>query len=222
MSRTVYGATLSPFVRKTVVALIEKGLDYDLKFVDPNNKPANFEELSPLGKIPVLTEDDLCLSDSAVITQYLEEANPNTTPIYPASPEASAKARWFEKYADYELAPLTTFGIFRNRIIRPITGKDCDEQHVQTALETLQPMFSFLESKITNGENYLINDTFSIADIALGAQFGNFLYGGEHIDSNRWPKLAAYINFVHTRDSFVQTMQRDYKTIDKIKAMLAK
>lgn len=47
MSLTLYGAPLSPFVRKVRLYLLEKGLDYQLEIVSPFSQPSWFRELSP-------------------------------------------------------------------------------------------------------------------------------------------------------------------------------
>lgn len=120
MSMTVYGAPLSPFVRKLRLLLAEKGLDYQLQIVAPFNQPDWFFEISPLGRIPGFRDGELSLADSSVIAQYIEEQHPETIALYGHSAAERAQIRWLEKYADYELAPLTTFCVFVNRAsIRP-------------------------------------------------------------------------------------------------------
>lgn len=43
-----------PFVQRAVIALNEKGVDFDVIYIDLANKPEWFLEISPLGKVPVL------------------------------------------------------------------------------------------------------------------------------------------------------------------------
>ncbi len=50
MSLTLYGAPLSPFVRKVRLLLAEKGLDYQLEAIAPFGQPAWYREISPLGR----------------------------------------------------------------------------------------------------------------------------------------------------------------------------
>ncbi|WP_445937797.1 glutathione S-transferase family protein, partial [Pseudomonas sp.] len=77
MSLTVYGAPLSPFVRKVRLFLAEKNLDYQLEIILPfGQKPSWFRELSPLGRIPALKDGDVTLADSSVICQYLDDKHP--------------------------------------------------------------------------------------------------------------------------------------------------
>ena len=135
MSLTLYGAPLSPFVRKVRLLLAEKGLDYQLEAIAPFGQPAWYREISPLGRIPALRDGDLALADSSVICQYLEERYPEPPNLQGDAPASRAAVRWLEKYADYEIAPLATLTIFRNRILKPAMGQACEENDVRRALE---------------------------------------------------------------------------------------
>ncbi len=192
MPLIVFGAPLSPFVRKVRVCLLEKGLDYQLEVVMPFTPPEWYLQLNPLGRIPAMKDGELCLADSSVICQYLEEAYGQTARLYGNSPVERAQIRWLEKYADYELAPLTTFGVFRNRILKPSAGHPCNEESVQAALnQKLPPHFDYLERQLGQ-QPYFVGDQLSMADIALTSQLINMEHGGELIDAGRWPALAAH------------------------------
>ena len=97
MSLILYGATLSPFVRKVRLLLAEKGLDYQLEIVAPFNQPDWFMEISPLGRIPALRDGELTLADSGVIAQYLEEQYPEAPALYGRDAVERARIRWLEK-----------------------------------------------------------------------------------------------------------------------------
>ena len=64
MSLTVYGAPLSPFVRKLCLCLIEKGLDYELEVVMPFGQPDWFLGILPSqsGNLKVLNGGDVSVS----------------------------------------------------------------------------------------------------------------------------------------------------------------
>lgn len=192
MSLTVFGAPLSPFVRKVRLCLLEKGLEYQLETVMPFTPPQWYLELNPLGRIPALKDDDYTLADSSVICQYLEEAYPETTCLYGTNAQERGRVRWLEKYADYELAPLTTFTIFRNRILKPTSGQPCNEEAVQPALQQkLPPHFDYLEQQLGQGD-FFVGDNLSMADISIACQLINMAHGGEQLDTQRWPSLAAH------------------------------
>ncbi|MBF6621996.1 MAG: glutathione S-transferase family protein [Pseudomonas stutzeri] len=219
MALTLFGAQLSPFVRKVRLCLLEKSLDYRLEVVMPFTPPEWYLQLNPLGRIPALKDDELCLADSSVICQYLEEAYESTTRLYGADATQRAQIRWLEKYADYELAPLTTFVIFRNRILKPSMGHSCNEDGVQAALnEKLPPHFDYLERQL--GQNdYFVGSQLSLADIAIVCQLINMEHGGEQVDSSRWPALAAHFNRIKTLTSVTSLLPEEQRMNAKLGEM---
>ncbi|MAU40581.1 MAG: glutathione S-transferase [Kordiimonas sp.] len=84
-----------PFVQRSVVTLLEKGVDFDITYIDLANKPDWFLEISPLGKVPVLKVDGEILFESAVINEFLDEIIPPA--LHPSDPLLKAKNRaWIE------------------------------------------------------------------------------------------------------------------------------
>ena len=90
---------ICPFVQRSVIALKEKGVDFDVTYIDLSDPPAWFSEVSPLGKVPVLKVDDTVLFESAVISEFLDEVYPPQ--LHPASPLEKAHHRaWVEFGSD--------------------------------------------------------------------------------------------------------------------------
>ncbi len=100
----IYGFPLSPFVRKVVVAVNEKGLAAEVVPSNPSQPDDEFAAVSPFHKIPAFRDGDFTLADSTAIVTYLEAKYPEP-PLLPAAPEARAKAIWFEEVADTVLHP---------------------------------------------------------------------------------------------------------------------
>lgn len=198
---TVHGAPASPFVRKVRVALAEKGLEYTLNPVSPFGPDPEFRKLSPLGKIPALTDGEASLPDSSVICAYLERKYPER-PIYPSDPYAYGRALWFEEYADSALVAVIGPKIFFQKIVNPMFfNRPCDDAMVDKAVhEELPPLLDYLEEQVS-GEGF-VDGRFSIADVAVSTMFVNLQYAGFGIDAARWPKLAAHVARVHARPSF--------------------
>ena len=65
---------LCPFVQRSVITLTHKGVPFDTTFIQLDDPPAWFDEVSPLGKVPVLKVDDTVLFESAVINEFLDES----------------------------------------------------------------------------------------------------------------------------------------------------
>ena len=86
---------LCPFVQRSVIVMLEKGVPFDITYIELSNPPQWFREISPLGKVPLLKVDDTVLFESAVIMEYLDEVNPPS--MHPADPLRKAHNRaWIE------------------------------------------------------------------------------------------------------------------------------
>lgn len=215
MSMKLYGAILSPFVRKTRVVMALKGLEYEAVHVDPNNQPEGYADINPLLRIPALEVDGRYLADSAVICAYLEKSQPAPA-LYPTDAYQHARALWFEKYADYELSANCTFAVFRNRIVMRLLGKPCNDQAVNRALgEVLPGLFEYLDGEL-HGKTYLAGDQLSVADIAVASQLVNFRHAGETPDPARYPHLAAHAERMHALEPFAKTIEKESALLDKL------
>ena len=97
---TLVSHHLCPYVQRAAIALAEKGVPFQRRYIDLAAKPDWFLAISPLGKVPVLEiEDDeggnAVIFESAVILEYLEETLQN--PLHPAAPLERARHRaWIE------------------------------------------------------------------------------------------------------------------------------
>src|SRR5690554_7163681 len=118
MSLTLYGAILSPYVRKIRIQLAEQQIEHELVPQTPFNQPDWFFDISPLGRIPALKDGELGLADSSVIAQYLQDTR-GGKPLFGSSPEQPARGRWLERYADYGLGQSATRGIYIIPILKP-------------------------------------------------------------------------------------------------------
>jgi glutathione S-transferase len=206
------GAGLSPFVRKTRIALAEKGLAYEHDPMVPFGLSPEYKRKHPLGKIPCLETDGRPLPDSSAIIAYLEKIQP-TPALYPSDPYDYARAIWFEEFADAGLIN-GSVAFFQQRVLQPLFfKKPGDEALVQKAAnEILPPLFDYLEAELGSND-YLVGNRFTIADLAVGSILVNFRHGKGEVDAKRWPKLAAYVERIHSRPSFKGLIEEDQRGI---------
>lgn len=205
---TLYGAGLSPFVRKVRVVLAEKKIPYDHDPVVPFNVSAEYKAISPLGKIPAWKDESGAISDSSVICAYLERKHP-TPAMYPSDPYQFARALWFEEWADSALIGVAGAKIFFPRVVAPrFFNQPADEAAVQKAIdEELPPLFDYLESQVT--ADWIAGGQFSVGDVAIGSVFVNLRLGGVTPDAGRWPKVARYVARVHERPTVAALIAED-------------
>ena len=187
----IYGVPISVHTRKVLVAARAKKVPFESVPVIPFAPPADWDRLSPTGKIPVATDGDFTLPDSSVICAYLERTNPAPA-LYPAEPRAYAKALWLEEYADGTLFRDVVHGLFFQKVIRPNILKQSSDATAIVAIETqaLPKAFGYLESAAAAGD--LAADRFGIGEIAVTSNLVNFHYLGYAIDARRYPRLAAF------------------------------
>ena len=74
------------------LVLSEKGINYEVIFVDPANPPEDLIELNPYGAVPTLVDRDLVLYDSQVIMEFLDERFPHP-PLMPVDPVSRGRSR---------------------------------------------------------------------------------------------------------------------------------
>ena len=214
MSVVVHGVSPSPYVRKVRVALVEKGIDYELVPVMPGNVSASFKKLSPLSKIPVYQDGDFVLPDSSVIIAYLERVKPEPS-LYPSDPRTFGRALWFEEYADTKMVEVIV-PIFSQRFVQRVLYKQpSDEAIVERQMTMLvPPVFDYLESEVPEA-GWMLGAPFGIADISLGTVFVQLRHCNESIDPGRWPRLAAYAERLFGRPSFAALLAEEEATFPR-------
>jgi len=97
----VYEHPLSPYAQKVKLALLEKGVAFEVRgpsFEEGAQRSA-FLQLSPRGEVPVLVADDLPIFDSSIILQYIEDRWPDPPLLAPDAAER-ATARMLEDVMD--------------------------------------------------------------------------------------------------------------------------
>ena len=203
----LHGAALSPFVRKTRIALGEKGVAYESNPVMPFGQTEEYLKKSPLGKIPCYEDGDYVLPDSSCIIAYLERTNPEPA-LYPADPQEFGRALWYEEYGDSKLVETIGPIFFQRFVQKNIFKQEPDEELIQTKLGDLGAIFDYLEGEIGD-RDVLVGTHFSIADIAISSPFVNFAHAGEKVDASRWPKLTAYVERIHSRPVYKALIEEE-------------
>jgi glutathione S-transferase len=204
----LYGASVSPYVRKVMVALAEKALAYEHVPVGPGDKSADFLEASPLGKIPALSDGDFGIADSTAIATYLDEAYPANR-LYLQTPKERAQVVFFDKFGDTLMTP-NAGRIFFQRIALPrFFGGVTDEAVVKTTIETdLPPILNHL-TRLLGDKAWLMGDRFTMADISCVCGFVNARYAGWEPDAAAYPALTAWIARTLARPSFAKALEAD-------------
>jgi glutathione S-transferase len=213
----IYGASLSPFVRKVLVFAAEKGIEVELKPTGLGNKDPEFIEASPFGKMPGLRDGDFAISDSSAIVAYMEAVKPEPN-LIPAEPKARARTIWFDEYADTILFACGG-KMFFNRIVAPrFLGQAGDEEVATKAeCEELPPLLDYLEGVIPDS-GFLVEDRLTLADISVASPFANLRHINVALNPDRHPKVLAYVERILARPSFAPLIAREAAFLERTAA----
>ena len=197
----IIGSYVSPYVRKVLVVLDLKGIPYEIDPIIPFMGNDEFSKLSPVRRIPVLTDDQVTLSDSTVICEYLDDRYPEPA-VRPAGAVARARARWLEEFADTRMGEVLIWRLFNQVVINPfIWGEKTDTEILERTLQQDIPhVLDYLEGELPKAG--LLFGTISTADISIATFFRTAAYARYRIDPARWPVTAAFVDRVLATESF--------------------
>ena len=207
----LFGAPVSPFVRKVMAYAVEKGIELPLTPVGIGDPNPDFVAASPFKKMPALTDGDFSISDSSAIVAYLEAKHPEPVMI-PADPANRARVIWFDEFAD-TMMMVPGGKIFFNRVVAPkFLGRPGDEALALQGEQELPPLYDYLEGVIP-ASGYLVGDVLTLADIAVASPFVNLAHCNIGPDAATHPKLSAFLAAMHARPSFAPWIGRERKML---------
>jgi len=182
-----------PFVQRSVILFKEKGVDYDIEFIDVYNPPEWFLKLSPTGKVPILVVDDTILFESAVIGEYLEEVYPPA--IHPSDPLLKAQNRAWIEYT----SPLY-MGFFKLVMAK-------DKETVDSALKDFKKNLAGL-SEAKAQQPWFNGDEFSMVDIAAAPFFLRAKFLKDYLNTDLlkdFSSLQSWSDTALTRQSVIDS-----------------
>jgi len=207
----LYGAPVSPFVRKVLAFAAEKGVALELVPIGLGDQNPDFLACSPFRKMPGFTDGDFSISDSTAIVSYIDAKHPEV-PLIPADPANRARAIWFDEFADTILTSAAG-PIFFNRVVSPkFMGKPGDDAAAAKGESDMAPVCDYLEVVI-RPSGYLVGESLTLADIAVASPFVNAAHAGYVPNADAYPKLTAYLAATHARPSFADWIRRERKML---------
>ncbi len=191
----------SPYARKVRIVAMEKHIELELQEVVLADPDCIVKNYNPLGKVPVLVlADGDSLYDSRVIVEYLDNHAPGTHLIAQDNTSKIATRRW-EALAD---------GICDAAVSAMLEGRKAPEKQSQAnidkQLEKVTRGLDMLNLDIIK-KKWCVNETFSLADIALGCMLGYVDLRFKHMNwQDTYVNLAKHYSLLVKRPSFKMTM----------------
>ena len=73
----LYSGSTCLFSHRCRFVLYEKGMDFEIRDVDPYKKPDEISLMNPYGDVPVLVDRELTLYESNIINEFIDERFPH-------------------------------------------------------------------------------------------------------------------------------------------------
>ncbi|MBC3810715.1 glutathione transferase [Undibacterium aquatile] len=191
----------SPYAMSAYVALLEKGVKFELVTVDLAAKTHHqtaYTRISLTQRVPTLECGDFSLSESSAITEYIDEVFPGMA-LYPKSPELRARARQVQAWLRSDLMPIrverSTLVNFYGQKYPPLSAE---------AKAAADSLIFFAESLLPPGAENLFSE-WSIADTDLALMLNRLAMHGDEVPArlreyaqHQWQR-ASVQSWVHQK-----------------------
>ena len=177
----------------------ERGLPYEIEVVDFSAEfraRPEWRALSPTGKVPVMTDGDLAMFESGAMVDYLVERYGGGDLVPEPGTADSARCRQWCWFGESTFArPVGELA--NHRRIAPAGGtvpfvlEDC-RARLRTCLDALEDALA--------GADYLVADSFGIADIMTGYTLALASHRG--MVGGDYPNSRAYVARLRERPAF--------------------
>jgi glutathione S-transferase len=183
-----------PGTRSTrVLWLLEEiGAPFDLTLISRADKAAPaYRRLHPLGRSPVVEDDEGPIFESAAISLHLADCHPDAGLIAPLGSHARALQYQWSFFAMTELES-ALLAISR---ARPQEGVGGDPGAQSAAVERFAAAAEVVAAALADGE-FLVGGAFSVADVVLGSVLA---FAGRFPEVGLPAALAAYVERLDAR-----------------------
>ena len=104
----LFGHPFSSYTWKALIALYERGVDFDFRLLTPEDPDtaAEHRRLWPIGKMPVLRDGERVLFETSIIVEYLDRLG-DAPRLLPVDPDAALRVRLLDRVFDnFVMSPM--------------------------------------------------------------------------------------------------------------------
>lgn len=209
---TLYEHPLSPYAQKCKIAMIEKGVPFQLKVpaaIGTGQVDAEFLKASPRGEVPALVDGDFAVFDSTVILEYIEDAYPSPA-LLPRDPKLRAKARMIEDAMDTLYEPIN-WGLGELRYFKRAEGERARVIEARAGSQA-RDFFGWLERQL--GDQAWFCGAFGWADLSVIPYINGS--AGLGVGPEPLSRLGHWQTRANARPSIAQTAQH---ALDSVRGM---
>ncbi|GAA3857946.1 glutathione S-transferase family protein [Celeribacter arenosi] len=182
------------------MCLAEKKLEVELVEERYWEKDADFLRRNPAGKVPVLRIDDMILTESSAICEYLEEIHP-TPSLMPRDPQERFEVRRLVSWFDDKFHDEVTSNLLYERVNRKIQKAGYpDSGNVKAGAKAIKYHLDYM-AWLLDRRRWLAGNEMTLADFAAAAHLSSLDYISD-VDWNRQPGVKDWYAKIKSRPAF--------------------
>jgi glutathione S-transferase len=204
---TLLDIPLSPYAQKVKLALIEKGIPFDVHYPDLDVPDVQAQMRNPRAEVPVLIDGDVSIFQASIILEYIEERWP-TPALWPSDPAERARVRMLQEICD------TTYDAINWGVSEILVFKRAQGVLAESILDKARAQVSALNARLErelverpwfNGRGFGIGDIVVYPYVNGAAALGNKPVPGS--------KLHTWLNNMRARPSAERLKQEIKDTL---------
>lgn len=183
-----YGHPFSSYAWKALIALYEKGIEFDYRALEIEAPFTHYEQLKahwPVGQFPLIVHDGRPLFESSIIIEYLDQmvAEPR---LIPTDPQTALTIRFLDRIFDNHFQARFQAVVAE---YLPFITETPDPVRVERARDLLEKAYGWLETQLPN-EGWATPHGFSLADCSAAPAL--FYADWVHPIDPRYVRVRAY------------------------------
>jgi len=178
-----------------------------------NLAPDSLKKLHPLGKSPMISDDEKVIAESGCIVEYLVEKYGQQELMVNANSDAYWSYKYWLHYAEGSLMPLLVMKLIFDKIktakqpffVKPIAKIISDKVMESYVGPNLENNLDFIENHLQNNE-WFAGDKMSAADVQMVFPLEAAMTRLEN--QVRYPSIRAYVKKIHARPAYKVALEK--------------
>ena len=227
-----------------ICELVEKNVKYENQIISlfqSEQYSSGYLKINPRGLVPTLVHGHATIFESTIICEYIDETFDGLN-LLPIDPVERALARIWTKLVDDEIheagSTLSFCAMFRDRMLAMTkveqekrfrnVGNPIREEMYRSSVElgvdspfafrsiaSYEMMIRDLEIQLSNSNNWILNDKFSLAEIGLTPYFARVEFLGLlNIWTDGRPLVQRWWSMVKSRESYISVIKNSLSVIE--------
>ena len=203
-SMALFSDPIDHYSHRVRIVMCEKGVTSEIIDTDSNNLSNEILEVSPYAELPVLVDRDVCLYDSVILMEYLDERFPHP-PLLPVYPVSRAHIRLFIQRIQRDWCDIF------DTLIAGTSEAKAKKMRTQLKSQILGM------SPILKEKDYFMSDEFSLVDCCIAPILWRLpLIGIELQKDAKTKPVYEYMQRVFTKSCFMDSLSELEKEIRNV------